>query len=60
MAKKVLGRDENRLALTDILTGLYAQRSAYWQALNQREQSGLGQHIDVALLDACGPPANQA
>ncbi|SFW51189.1 Crotonobetainyl-CoA:carnitine CoA-transferase CaiB [Pseudomonas sp. NFACC19-2] len=48
------------VALTDILTGLYATVGVL-AALNQREQSGLGQHIDVALLDvqvAC--LANQA
>ncbi|MFY1053217.1 CaiB/BaiF CoA transferase family protein [Ectopseudomonas khazarica] len=48
------------VALTDILTGLYATVGVL-AALNQREQSGIGQHIDVALLDvqvAC--LANQA
>ena len=48
------------VALTDILTGLYAAVGVL-AALNQREQSGIGQHIDVALLDvqvAC--LANQA
>jgi crotonobetainyl-CoA:carnitine CoA-transferase CaiB-like acyl-CoA transferase len=48
------------VALTDILTGLYASIGVL-AALNQREISGLGQHIDVALLDvqvAC--LANQA
>ncbi|SFP64186.1 Crotonobetainyl-CoA:carnitine CoA-transferase CaiB [Ectopseudomonas composti] len=48
------------VALTDILTGLYASVGVL-AALNQREQSGIGQHIDVALLDvqvAC--LANQA
>jgi crotonobetainyl-CoA:carnitine CoA-transferase CaiB-like acyl-CoA transferase len=48
------------VALTDILTGLYASIGVL-AALNQREVSGLGQHIDVALLDvqvAC--LANQA
>jgi crotonobetainyl-CoA:carnitine CoA-transferase CaiB-like acyl-CoA transferase len=48
------------VALTDILTGLYATVGVL-AALNQREQSGFGQHIDVALLDvqvAC--LANQA
>ncbi len=48
------------VALTDILTGLYATVGVL-AALNQREQSGTGQHIDVALLDvqvAC--LANQA
>lgn len=48
------------VALTDILTGLYAS-NAVLAALSWREQSGLGQHIDMALLDvqvAC--LANQA
>ena len=48
------------VALTDILTGLYATVGVL-AALNQREQSGIGQHIDMALLDvqvAC--LANQA
>ncbi|MGG2398957.1 CaiB/BaiF CoA transferase family protein [Pseudomonas sp. SH1-B] len=48
------------VALTDILTGLYATVGVL-AALNQRDQSGVGQHIDVALLDvqvAC--LANQA
>ncbi|HBZ93658.1 MAG TPA: CoA transferase, partial [Pseudomonas sp.] len=48
------------VALTDILTGLYATVGVL-AAQNQREQSGVGQHIDVALLDvqvAC--LANQA
>src|SRR5690606_28465191 len=48
------------VALTDILTGLYATVGVL-AALNQRDQSGIGQHIDVALLDvqvAC--LANQA
>lgn len=48
------------VALTDILTGLYAT-SAILAALASREQTGEGQHIDMALLDvqvAC--LANQA
>ncbi|MDW2979919.1 MAG: CaiB/BaiF CoA-transferase family protein [Rhodanobacter sp.] len=48
------------VALTDILTGLYAT-IAIQAALVEREHSGLGQHIDLALLDvqvAC--LANQA
>lgn len=48
------------VALTDILTGLYATVGVL-AALNQCEQSGIGQHVDVALLDvqvAC--LANQA
>ncbi|RMX06547.1 CoA transferase [Corticibacter populi] len=48
------------VALTDILTGLYAS-NAVLAALAWREQSGQGQYIDMALLDvqvAC--LANQA
>ncbi len=48
------------VALTDILTGLYAA-NAIQAALHDRARSGRGQHIDMALLDvqvAC--LANQA
>lgn len=48
------------VALTDILTGLYAVIGIL-AALNHREQAGVGQHVDLALLDvqvAC--LANQA
>ena len=48
------------VALTDILTGLYAG-NAILAALHHREKTGQGQHIDLALLDvqvAC--LANQA
>lgn len=48
------------VALTDILTGLYAAVSVL-AALSYRERSGIGQYIDLALLDvqvAC--LANQA
>jgi len=48
------------VALTDILTGLYSS-VAILAALAHRDQGGLGQHIDMALLDvqvAC--LANQA
>jgi crotonobetainyl-CoA:carnitine CoA-transferase CaiB-like acyl-CoA transferase len=38
------------VALTDILTGLYAS-TAILAALQWRERSGRGQHIDLALLD---------
>lgn len=38
------------VAVTDILTGLYAS-NAVLAALAERERSGLGQHIDLALLD---------
>ena len=48
------------VALTDIMTGLYAT-IAVQAALAERERSGRGQHLDLALLDvqiAC--LANQA
>ncbi|MFB4391088.1 MULTISPECIES: CaiB/BaiF CoA transferase family protein [unclassified Pseudomonas] len=48
------------VALTDILTGLYST-VAILAALAHRDQSGVGQHVDMALLDvqvAC--LANQA
>lgn len=48
------------VALSDILTGLYASNGIL-AALHEREKSGLGQYIDLALLDvttAC--LANQA
>ncbi|WP_172148291.1 MULTISPECIES: CaiB/BaiF CoA transferase family protein [Pseudomonas] len=48
------------VALTDILTGLYSS-AAILAALASRDQTGQGQHIDMALLDvqvAC--LANQA
>ncbi len=38
------------VALTDILTGLYASTSIL-AALQSREVTGVGQHIDLALLD---------
>ncbi len=38
------------VALTDILTGLYAS-TAILAALQARAQTGRGQHIDLALLD---------
>lgn len=38
------------VALTDILTGLYAS-SAVLAALAYRDQTGIGQYIDMALLD---------
>ncbi|MBX3686077.1 MAG: CoA transferase [Rhodocyclaceae bacterium] len=48
------------VALTDILTGLYAA-NAVQAALAWRERSGLGQHIDMALLDVqVAALANQA
>lgn len=48
------------VALSDILTGLYASNGIL-AALHEREQSGLGQYIDVALLDVTAAClANQA
>jgi crotonobetainyl-CoA:carnitine CoA-transferase CaiB-like acyl-CoA transferase len=38
------------VAVADLLTGLYAT-VAILAALNERHSSGLGQHIDMALLD---------
>jgi crotonobetainyl-CoA:carnitine CoA-transferase CaiB-like acyl-CoA transferase len=38
------------VALTDIMTGLYASTSIL-AALHARQHTGAGQHIDVALLD---------
>jgi crotonobetainyl-CoA:carnitine CoA-transferase CaiB-like acyl-CoA transferase len=39
------------VAISDIVTGLFAA-TAILAALHEREQSGMGQAIDVALLDA--------
>ncbi len=48
------------VALTDILTGLYATIGIL-AALQERHRSGLGQHIDTALLDVqVAALANQA
>jgi crotonobetainyl-CoA:carnitine CoA-transferase CaiB-like acyl-CoA transferase len=48
------------VAVTDILTGLYAG-NAVLAALHQRDRTGDGQHIDMALLDvAVAATANQA
>ena len=48
------------VALTDILTGLYATVAAL-AALAEREKSGRGQHVDLALLDVTvAAMANQA
>ncbi|MGS2720640.1 CaiB/BaiF CoA transferase family protein [Paraglaciecola aestuariivivens] len=38
------------VALTDIMTGMYAT-TAIQAAIIEREKSGLGQHIDLSLLD---------
>ena len=48
------------VAVTDLFTGLYAA-NAIQGALLERHQSGLGQHIDLALLDVqAAVLANQA
>lgn len=48
------------VALADIMTGLYAS-NACMAALIRREHSGVGQHIDLALLDVqVATLANQA
>ena len=48
------------VAVTDLLTGLYAA-NAIQGALLERHQSGLGQYIDLALLDVqAAALANQA
>jgi crotonobetainyl-CoA:carnitine CoA-transferase CaiB-like acyl-CoA transferase len=48
------------VALTDLLTGMYAA-TAVLAALAERERSGRGQHVDLALLDVqVAALANQA
>lgn len=48
------------VAVTDIFTGVYAT-TAILAALRQRESTGRGQHVDMALLDvAVSVTANQA
>jgi crotonobetainyl-CoA:carnitine CoA-transferase CaiB-like acyl-CoA transferase len=48
------------VAITDILTGMYAATGVL-AALARREQSGRGQHVDLALLDVqVAMLANQA
>lgn len=48
------------VAITDIFTGVYAC-TAILAALRQRDETGRGQHIDMALLDtAVSITANQA
>jgi len=48
------------VAITDIFTGVYAA-TAILAALHQRQSTGKGQHIDMALLDvAVAVTANQA
>ena len=51
---------KNGVAFADIMTGLYGT-IAIQAALAQRERTGKGQHIDMALLDSMvGVLANQA
>jgi crotonobetainyl-CoA:carnitine CoA-transferase CaiB-like acyl-CoA transferase len=48
------------MAITDIFTGVYAT-TAILAAVHQRSQTGVGQHIDMALLDcAVAVTGNQA
>jgi crotonobetainyl-CoA:carnitine CoA-transferase CaiB-like acyl-CoA transferase len=48
------------VAVTDLFTGLYAV-AGILAALHQRERTGRGQHLDMALLDcAVAATANQA
>lgn len=48
------------MAITDIFTGVYAS-TAILAAVHQRQQTGVGQHIDMALLDcAVAITGNQA
>jgi len=48
------------VAVTDIVTGIYAS-TAILAALHERARTGLGQHIDLALMDsAVAIMANQA
>lgn len=48
------------VAVTDIVTGIYAS-TAILAALHERARTGLGQHIDMALMDsAVALMANQA
>lgn len=44
------GPQKAGVAVTDIITGMYAT-IAILGALNERHSSGLGQHIDLSLLD---------
>ncbi len=45
------GPQKAGVAVTDIVTGMYAT-VAILAALQQRHRSGLGQHLDIALLDS--------
>lgn len=44
------GPQKAGVAVTDIITGMYASL-AIMAALQERQKSGLGQHLDIALLD---------
>ena len=44
------GPQKAGVAVTDIITGMYAAL-AIMGALQERQRSGLGQHLDIALLD---------
>lgn len=44
------GPQKAGVAVTDVITGMYAS-VAILGALHERHQSGLGQHIDLSLLD---------
>ena len=44
------GPQKAGVAVTDVVTGMYAS-VAILAALNERHRSGLGQHLDIALLD---------
>lgn len=45
------GPQKAGVAVTDVMTGMFAT-VAILAALRERDQSGLGQHIDVSLLDS--------
>ncbi len=44
------GPQKAGVAVTDIITGMYAS-VAILAAIQERQRSGLGQHLDIALLD---------
>ncbi len=57
---KKSGPQKVGVALTDVMTGLYATVGIL-TAMAEREKSGLGQHIDLSLLDVTAATlANQA
>ena len=56
------GPQKAGVAVTDIITGMYASL-AIMAALQERQKSGLGQHLDIAFLDChvamlATPPLN--